>query len=343
MNGLTLPLPKSMAASGPAKLSRRAMASPARLKAVISLNPTMTWSLAASAAKSSCASSRVPAIAAARGHEDVNRRIGEQRMKGGDSFPRPLPQNSASASSPAGRLLRDDRALRNAPRTGPARLSRPPRRARISDIRCAVDAAGKRRASLFTDAAPLCLSVDHRKCGHVDNRRTVAVGVRIWQGRAQPSRIGPTVMPSPRILIKLKAIFAASSVGITSRFAAPRRRELGRCGHGFLPTSLRHRAFLLRLPISARAFPASQVSCAFSSPRRIGGAEGGMGEQRDLRRYAEAPHFLSREDSDLSQLLGGGVRIHVSVADKYCPLLWSSVFIAAKLLAPALSPMMSLM
>src|SRR3989338_4700447 len=60
-------------------------------------------------------------------------------------------------------------------------------------------------------------------------RRTVAEGVRICTGRATPSRMGPTVMPSPAaVLSRLKAMLAASSVGITSRFASPFNRALGK-------------------------------------------------------------------------------------------------------------------
>src|SRR6185437_4269863 len=59
-------------------------------------------------------------------------------------------------------------------------------------------------------------------------RRTVADGVRMCTGFAAPSRIGPTVMPyPPTVFRRLNAMFAASRVGITSRFASPFRRELG--------------------------------------------------------------------------------------------------------------------
>src|SRR5438034_4219221 len=59
-------------------------------------------------------------------------------------------------------------------------------------------------------------------------RRTVADGVRMCTGRAAPSRIGPMVTPPPEaVFSRLKAMFAASSVGITRRFASPRNRERG--------------------------------------------------------------------------------------------------------------------
>ena len=48
-------------------------------------------------------------------------------------------------------------------------------------------------------------------------------------GRAAPSRIGPIVMPSPAaVFSRLKAILAASSVGMIRRFASSFRRERGK-------------------------------------------------------------------------------------------------------------------
>ena len=60
-------------------------------------------------------------------------------------------------------------------------------------------------------------------------RRTVAEGVRMCAGRAAPSSIGPTVTPPPAaVFSRLNEMFAASSVGITSRFASPRSRARGK-------------------------------------------------------------------------------------------------------------------
>ena len=48
------------------------------------------------------------------------------------------------------------------------------------------------------------------------SRRTLADGVRMCTGRAAPSRIGPIVTPPPAaVFSRLKAMLAASSVGIT--------------------------------------------------------------------------------------------------------------------------------
>src|SRR4051812_45930945 len=53
-------------------------------------------------------------------------------------------------------------------------------------------------------------------------RRTVALGVRMCTGRAAPRSIGPTVMPAPPTTFSmLNAMLAASSDGMTSRFASP--------------------------------------------------------------------------------------------------------------------------
>jgi hypothetical protein len=52
-------------------------------------------------------------------------------------------------------------------------------------------------------------------------RRTVAVAVRICTGLAEPSSMGPMVMPSPAaVLSRLKAMLAASRVGKISRLAS---------------------------------------------------------------------------------------------------------------------------
>ena len=67
--------------------------------------------------------------AAIEGCQSTNRRAAHERRR---FFPRPGSGEIAPArASPAGRLRRDDRALfEMRQRTGPARLSRPPRRAR---------------------------------------------------------------------------------------------------------------------------------------------------------------------------------------------------------------------
>ena len=58
--------------------------------------------------------------------------------------------------------------------------------------------------------------------------RAVTDGVTMCAGRVMPSNIGPTCKPSPNTLARLKALLAASSVGMTSRFAEPCRRECGK-------------------------------------------------------------------------------------------------------------------
>ncbi|MNN43257.1 hypothetical protein D3C81_1574830 [compost metagenome] len=48
-------------------------------------------------------------------------------------------------------------------------------------------------------------------------------------GLAAPSRIGPTVTPCPPVILsRLKAMLAASSVGMTSRLALPASLVFGR-------------------------------------------------------------------------------------------------------------------
>src|SRR5258706_15073827 len=60
-------------------------------------------------------------------------------------------------------------------------------------------------------------------------RLTVAEEVRICTGRAAPSRIGPMVMPSPAaVFSRLKAILAASKVGMIRRLASSFKRERGK-------------------------------------------------------------------------------------------------------------------
>ena len=184
-------------------------------------------------------------------------------------------------------------------------------------------------------------------------RRTVAVGVRIWQGRAQPSRtrLLNGDVPSPRILIKLKAIFfAASSVGITSRFAAPRAdASWGRCGHGisFSDIKLRHRVhFSFDFQFRRELF--QQAKCRAHFYRRGGVGSAGRRNGRATRssalcRSGSPPQ--PREDSDLSQFARRwGPHSRKCRRDKYRSLAMEQhVHWAAKLLAPALSPMMSSM
>ena len=53
-------------------------------------------------------------------------------------------------------------------------------------------------------------------------RRTVALGLRMCTGLVAPSRIGPTVTPLPAATFStLNRMLAASSDGITKRFALP--------------------------------------------------------------------------------------------------------------------------
>src|SRR5574340_831283 len=59
-------------------------------------------------------------------------------------------------------------------------------------------------------------------------RRTVAVGVRICTGLAEPRSIGPTVTPSPPLtLSRLNAMLAASRLGMMSRLASPLSSDSG--------------------------------------------------------------------------------------------------------------------
>src|SRR5262245_1909412 len=59
-------------------------------------------------------------------------------------------------------------------------------------------------------------------------RRALAVGVRMCTALAAPSRIGPTVMPSPPATFRmLNAILAASTFGMMRRLASVLRREPG--------------------------------------------------------------------------------------------------------------------
>ena len=100
-------------------------------------------------------------------------------------------------------------------------------------------------------------------------RRTVADGVRMFTGFATPSRIGPSVTPPPEeTLSRLNEMFAASTVGITSRFASPLRREFGNAP---MRTSSESAASPCISPSISRS-----GSCAFTSAsaRRIFAADG---------------------------------------------------------------------
>ena len=57
--------------------------------------------------------------------------------------------------------------------------------------------------------------------------RAVTLGTRTWMGLRMPSSIGPTCSPSAAAFSRLKEMLAASSPGITSRFAGPSRAESG--------------------------------------------------------------------------------------------------------------------
>src|SRR6185437_8242837 len=100
-------------------------------------------------------------------------------------------------------------------------------------------------------------------------RRTVAVGVRMCTGFAAPRRMGPTVMPQPpTVFSRLKEMFAASSVGMTRRFASPFRRD---CGKAAWRTSSESAASPCISPSTSRSGMRSRMR---ASAWRIFAAEG---------------------------------------------------------------------
>lgn len=58
--------------------------------------------------------------------------------------------------------------------------------------------------------------------------RVVTDWVTTWTGAAMPISIGPTDNPSPTVFNRLKAMFAESRDGATSRLALPVSFESGR-------------------------------------------------------------------------------------------------------------------
>ena len=119
--------------------------------------------------------------------------------------------------------------------------------------------------------------------------RTVIDGVTMCAGRAAPSRIGPTATLPETTLSRLKAMFAASRLGMMSRFdleiRLPFAHEVQHLPH------LARRGRVLRAEVRVR-------------------------EQRHLGLDAKAADFSSRELRDLGELLGRRIIGHVRVGDE---------------------------
>ena len=117
-------------------------------------------------------------------------------------------------------------------------------------------------------------------------RRTVADGVRMCTGLATPSRIGPSVTPPPAAAFsRLNAMFAASSVGMISRFASPFSRELGMT--------------VLRTSSDSAASP-----CISPSTSRSGSMRADQRERRAASSSPTAASLMPKLECDSSATLG---------------------------------------
>ena len=136
--------------------------------------------------------------------------------------------------------------------------------------------------------------------------RAVTLGTSTCIGLRMPSSMGPSCSPSAAAFSRLKLMLAASSLGKTSRLAvsvsgavrhrpgADRRDQRGIGVH-------------LAIHLQLRGAGADQRQRLAHLPGRgrVGGAEGGMRQQRHLRHDAEGLDLLGRQQGHLGDLLGG--------------------------------------
>ena len=112
-------------------------------------------------------------------------------------------------------------------------------------------------------------------------------------------------------------MFAASSVGMTSRFAVPVSRLSGTARSRIASTSAASACISPSISSSgARARISASAARILRADSLIAGAEAGMRQQRRLRRDAESAHRLGRQQRHLGDLLGGRIDHHVRVADE---------------------------
>ena len=130
--------------------------------------------------------------------------------------------------------------------------------------------------------------------------RTLADGVRMCTGRAAPSRIGPTVTPPPlAVLSRLKEMFAASSVGMISRFASPFSREAGNAAKQTAPA----KATTTKKAAAAAAGEAAPATKKAATTKAAAKAAA-KGDAAEVSRIANEASTKNKRSNDLASQLG---------------------------------------
>ena len=150
--------------------------------------------------------------------------------------------------------------------------------------------------------------------------RAVTEGVSTCAGLAGPMRIGPIGSASAITRVNCSAVAPASRLGKISTFASPLSLQSTITRARATSDSAVSACISPSISKSGlRAADELQRLAHLARRRRVGGAEVGMRDQRDLRRHAEAPHMIGASEGEVGDFGRGGVVAHVGVGEEIDP------------------------